>query len=89
MANKKQPLIIEPKDFRVFLAARMAALGLKVADMAGVLGVSQATVYQLLSGTIAPSEEVLKRAGLRTVYVMDVDAEVEPPAKPVRGKGTK
>jgi predicted transcriptional regulator len=85
MANKKQPLIIEPGAFRVYLAARMAALKLSVGDMAGLLAVSQATVYQLLAGTLSPSEEVLQRAGLRTVYVMDVDAEAEPPAK-VKGK---
>jgi transcriptional regulator with XRE-family HTH domain len=73
MANKKQPLIIEQKDFKVFLAARMGVLGGDIAGLAEFLGVSQATAYQLLSGAAEPSAEVLKRAGLRSVYVMDVN----------------
>lgn len=86
MANKKQPLLIEPKDFPVFLAARTSVLGGGIAALAELLGASPATAYQLLNGTILPSPEILKRAGLRMVYVLDVTEAEEPPAAPAKGK---
>jgi transcriptional regulator with XRE-family HTH domain len=74
MANKRQPIIVDPENFPAFLAGRYPPLGGSMAALAEFLGVSPATVYQLLNGTLKPSPEVLKRAGLRVAYILDVDA---------------
>lgn len=90
MANKKQRIIVEKKDFPVFLAARTAMAGSSISAMAELLGVGTATVYNLLAGSLEPNEEILKRAGLRMVYVLEVEDAPpppdEPPAKPAKGK---
>jgi transcriptional regulator with XRE-family HTH domain len=88
LANKRQPIIVDPENFPAFLAGRYPSLGGSMAALAEFLGVSSATVYQLLNGTLKPGPEVLKRAGLRMAYILDVDAveaDDEPPAKP-KGK---
>jgi hypothetical protein len=71
MAGKPRPLIIEAQDFRVFLAARMGALRLSVAELAQELGITPTGTYALLTGDLEPSAEVLRKVGLRQAYVLD------------------
>lgn len=85
---KRSPILIEKRDLRVFLASRMAGVGGSQAALAELLGVNPSTVYDLLSGAQEPSDEILKRAGLRPVYVVEeqVPEPPEPPAKLAKGK---
>jgi transcriptional regulator with XRE-family HTH domain len=77
MAGKPQPIIIDPSDFIPFMAARMGALGINVAELAQELGISRAATYALLSGEMKPSEKILTKVGLKIVYLA---------VPPVRGK---
>lgn len=86
MAGKPRPLIVEKKDFKIFLAAQLASFG-GVQGLADHLGVTGSRVYAMLSGNEGPTEEIVERIGLRAAYVMDVHVpEDEPPAKPAKGK---
>ena len=95
MAGKPRPLIIEVADFRVYLMARMGALGLTVAQLAEKLEISPAATYALLSGDETPNDEIVRKVGLRPVYVLDevTDSNREIPAKaeakPAAGKGKR
>lgn len=64
--SKRQDLIIEPRDFPVFLKARM--LQAKVDEFAASLGVTPKLVYMLLNGSKKPSAAMLKKLGLEVVY---------------------
>lgn len=63
---KRPELIIEPKEFPLFLKARM--LNASVAEFGKTLGVSPSLVYMLLAGTKKPSAAILKKLGLEVVY---------------------
>ena len=63
---KRPELIIEPKEFPLFLKARM--LNTSVAEFAKTLGVSPSLVYMLLAGTKKPSPAMIKKLGLEVVY---------------------
>jgi hypothetical protein len=66
MTQKRPDLIIDPRDFPVFLKARM--MSDTVAEYAAKLGVSQNLVYMLLTGAKTPSKAILKKVGLEVVY---------------------
>jgi hypothetical protein len=85
MGAKRQPIIIEKKDVRVFLAARMASMGGGMAALAEMLGVTMATAYDLVSGELTPNDEILRKAGLRPVYVLEAEVP-EPSDAPKRKK---
>lgn len=71
MAGKPRPLIIETADFRVYLMARMSALKMNVPGLAKELGVTVQAAYQLLGGDLTPSEEIVRKVGLRPAFVAD------------------
>ncbi len=66
MSEKRSEMVIDPKDFPVFLRARM--MRLNVAEYAAELGVTPKLVYMLLAGTRKPSAAILKKVGLKVVY---------------------
>jgi hypothetical protein len=66
MPQKRPDLIIDPKDFHVFLKARM--MRDTVAEYSAKLGVSPKLVWMLLNGTKKPSKAILKKVGLEVVY---------------------
>lgn len=86
VAGKARPVFIDSKDFGVFLAARMGALGLSTAALAEQLGVTPAAIYAMLSGNLVPGDKVAEKLGLRRAFVMDVRPDVEQLAKPARKK---
>jgi hypothetical protein len=69
MSDKQPDLIIDPEDFHVFLKARMGTD--TVAEFGAKLGVTTKLVYFLLNGTRKPSAAILKKLGLKTVFVVD------------------
>jgi len=77
MNQKQQELIIDPKDFHVFLKARM--FGDSMAEFAAKLGISTTLLYMLLAGTRKPSAAILKKVGLEVCYRAVLPA-------PVKGK---
>jgi hypothetical protein len=64
--SKRPELIIEPKEFPIFLKARM--MNATVNEYAASLGVSPQLLYMLLTGTKKPSAAILKKVGLEVVY---------------------
>jgi hypothetical protein len=92
MAGKPRPLILEKKDFYVYLMARLhASFGGSVEALGEHLGVTASRVYAMLSDVEGPTDEMLKRLGLRLVYVMEAQVPEpqepdEPPSKPAKGK---
>lgn len=71
MAGKPRQIIIEPSEFRIYLASRMMVQKQSVAELAESLGISGAAAYQLLAGDLGPNEDVLRQVGLRIAYVAD------------------
>lgn len=87
MAGKPRPLIIEKKDFHVYLIARISAsFGGSVQGLADFLGVSGSRVYAMLSGEEGPTDEMLQRLSLRAVYVLDIQEPEEEPENTARKK---
>jgi hypothetical protein len=66
MTDRQVRLTIEPKDFPVFLRARM--MGDTVGEFAAKLNVTRSTVYMLLSGDLQPSAKILAKVGLKVAY---------------------
>ena len=66
MTEKRQDLIIDPKDFPVFLKARM--MNQSVAEYAVETGIHPQQIYNLLQGKRLPSKEDLQKVGLEIVY---------------------
>jgi transcriptional regulator with XRE-family HTH domain len=66
MSEERSDLIIEPKDFPVFLKARM--MRDTVAEYAAKLGVTPKMLYMLLSGDRKPSAAILEKVGLEVVF---------------------
>jgi transcriptional regulator with XRE-family HTH domain len=89
MAGKPRPLIIKRDEFRIYLMATMGSRGFTVEEFAEKLGVTGTTVYALLSGDLAPSDEIIEKIGLESVYIIGenrpawMEAQTEAaPAKP-------
>lgn len=74
---KPKPIIIETKDFPIFLATRMGTLRIKVADLAEELGVTAAAVYAMLAGDLIPGDAIIRKLGLRPAFILDVDSVEE------------
>lgn len=68
MSEKRPDLVIDPKDFPVYLKARM--LRDTVAEFAAKLGVTPKLVYMLLTGKRKPSKTILKKVDLEVVFRM-------------------
>jgi hypothetical protein len=66
MSAKWPELIIDPKDFPVFLRARM--MQDSVAGYAAKLGISANLLYLLLTGKRKPSAAILRKVDLEVVY---------------------
>ena len=66
MSAKRSELIIDPKDFPVFLKARM--MRDSAVDYATGLGISTKLLWMLLNGSKKPSAAILKKVGLEVVY---------------------
>jgi Helix-turn-helix len=66
MTDKRADLIIEPKDFPVFLKARM--MSDSIAEYAAKTGIHPQMLYMMLAGKRPPSAEVLRKVGLEIVY---------------------
>lgn len=66
MADKKTDLIIDPKDFPIFLKARM--MSDSVAEYSAKTGIHPQQIYNLLQGKRTPSKEDLEKMDLEIVY---------------------
>jgi predicted transcriptional regulator len=66
MTDKRQDLIIDPKDFHVFLKARMMTDS--VAEYAAKKDINPKLLYMMLQGKRAPSKEILKKVDLEVAY---------------------
>jgi hypothetical protein len=87
LAGKPRPILIEKDEFRIFLAARLPSFGGTVQGLAEHLDVTPAAAYALLAGTLQPSDHILEKVGLRTLYVIAATEGDEPAAKPKGKKG--
>lgn len=84
--RKREPVIVEPSEFRLYLYMEMKSLGMTVQGFAKHLGVSHQAAYALLDGKLRPSEKILEKVGLEIVFrvrdkARDSHMPIEIPAK--------
>jgi transcriptional regulator with XRE-family HTH domain len=66
--KRADSLVIEVKDFRVYLFARMQIAKKAPREYAEQLGISVDLLYLLLNGRRKPSASILQKVGLETCY---------------------
>lgn len=73
MPPKPRPIIIERSEVPAYLGGILVGkFGENQSAFARHLGISRQAVFQLLNGDTTPSEEVMKKVGLRLAYIADL-----------------